>query len=154
MVVSGLFTLWILNGTSTLNWIPVVSLLLYVITSMIGLLPIPWTMTAELFPIEIRGVAHSIAYSLANLLMFAAVQCYESMLITFGGIANVQFFFAVVSVMGAVYTFVFVPETHRKKLSEIEDYFYHNTIYLGQKSKKAKLKEAGRKEQEKLMNNA
>lgn len=44
---------------------------------MIGLLTIPWTMTAELFPMEIRGIAHSISYSMANLLMFAAIQSYR-----------------------------------------------------------------------------
>lgn len=44
---------------------------------MIGLLTIPWTMTAELFPNEIRGVAHSISYSMANILMFFAIQVYR-----------------------------------------------------------------------------
>lgn len=58
-------------------WIPVVFLLLYVCTSMIGLLTIPWTMTAELFPTEIRGIAHSISYSMSNILMFIAVQTYR-----------------------------------------------------------------------------
>lgn len=115
-----------------MNWVPVASILFYVVTSMIGLLPIPWTMTAELFPIEIRGVAHSIAYSMANVLMFLSVQSYETLNYWFSGAAGVQWFFAVVSLAGLVYTFVFLPETHRKKLTDIEDYFNHNTVYLGQ----------------------
>jgi facilitated trehalose transporter len=147
MLLSGLFTMWIHDGTTTMLWVPVTALLLYVVTSMIGLLPIPWTMTAELFPIEIRGVAHSIAYSMANILMFLAVQSYENLMLAFGGAAGVQFFFAVVSLVAVVYTFVVIPETHRKKLSEIEDYFNHNVIYLGQKKKKRKAAEKDAAEQ-------
>ncbi|KAJ8949171.1 hypothetical protein NQ318_021662 [Aromia moschata] len=138
MSFSGLFTYWIKAGTSDQNWVPVVLLLLYVITSMIGLLPIPWTMTAELFPIEIRGVAHSIAYSVANVLMFAAVQSYYTLDEILGGAAGMQWFFAVVSVMASLYVFVFLPETHGKKLSDITSYFVDNTIYLGSGKKKIK----------------
>lgn len=65
------------QGSTDQSWVPVVCLLLYVCSSMIGLLTIPWTMTAELFPTEIRGIAHSISYSMANLLMFAAIQSYR-----------------------------------------------------------------------------
>lgn len=175
MFFSGLFTMWnidgtnlhpsstkkLLNfpstGTTNATWVPVAFLLLFVIASMLGLLPIPWTMTAELFPIEIRGVAHSIAYSSANILMFAAVQCYEGLMSTFNGAAGVQFFFAVISICGMLYTFVFVPETHKKKLTEIEEYFNHNLIYLGQKKEKRKSrgkkeKKVDKEQTEKLMN--
>lgn len=64
-------------GEQGLSLIPVICLLLYVCCSMLGLLTIPWTMTAELFPADIRGIAHSISYSMANLLMFAAIQSYR-----------------------------------------------------------------------------
>jgi len=52
---------------------------------MVGMLTIPWTMTAELFPTEIRGIAHSVSYSMANLLMFAALQSYRSLQTFLGG---------------------------------------------------------------------
>lgn len=113
-------------------------LILYVVASMIGLLPIPWTMTAELFPIEIRGIAHSFAYSTGNLLMFAAIQMYWTLDDWFNGAAGVQWFFSVVSIMASIYTFVLLPETHGKKLSDITKYFNTNTIYLGSNKKAAK----------------
>lgn len=127
-----------LLGTSTKNWVPVAMLLLYVVTSMIGMLPIPWTMTAELFPLEIRGVAHSIAFSIANLLLFASVQSYWTLDEIFHGAAGVQYFFAVIALMGVVYTFLLLPETHKKKLSEITDYFNYNMFYVGFCSKNDK----------------
>lgn len=125
------FKLGFFLGQSDQTWVPVLLILLYVITSMIGLLPIPWTMTAELFPIEIRGVAHSIAFSIANLLMFASVQSYWGLSSIFGGASGIQWFFAVIALTASVYALVFLPETHGKKLSEITQYFNHNTIFLG-----------------------
>ncbi|XP_050302173.1 facilitated trehalose transporter Tret1-like isoform X2 [Anthonomus grandis grandis] len=136
MLLSGFFTMWINNGTSTQKWVPTCLLLLYVITSMIGLLPIPWTMTAELFPIEIRGIAHSIAYSIANIVMFVSIQTFYSLEDLVGGIVGVQWFFAVVALMGSLYTFIFLPETHGKKLSEITNYFVNSSaIYLLSRNK-------------------
>ncbi|KAL1501268.1 hypothetical protein ABEB36_006623 [Hypothenemus hampei] len=129
MLFSGLFTQWIINNTFDQTWTPTALLILYVITSMIGLLPIPWTMTAELFPIEIRGVAHSIAYSANNFIMFASIQSYYTLSDLFGGIVGVQWFFAVVSILAGVYVFIFLPETHGKKLSEITDYFLNSGAF-------------------------
>lgn len=45
------------------------------------------------------------------------------MLSAFGGSAMVQWFFAAVSIAGFFYALLFLPETHGKKLSEIEAYF-------------------------------
>ncbi|KAL3270533.1 hypothetical protein HHI36_021071 [Cryptolaemus montrouzieri] len=135
MFTSGLFTMWIKNGTTTLNWIPVIAVMLYVVSSMIGLLSIPWTMTAELFPIEIRGVAHSWVYSGAYLAMFFSVQNYHTLERECNGVAGVQWFFAAVSLGGLLYSFIFLPETHECELSEIQDYFQENTFYLLRKKK-------------------
>ncbi|KAK9753920.1 Sugar transporter [Popillia japonica] len=130
MLVSGLFTKWTIEGTTSFTWVPVVCLIFYVITSMIGLLPIPWTMTAELFPLEIRGVAQSISYAIANILMFLAVQSYPSLANLLGGVVHAQWFFAVICLIGLVYVFVSMPETHGMKLNVIVEYFVHNTFYI------------------------
>lgn len=105
---------------------------------MVGLLSIPWTIIAELFPIEIRGVAHSIVYSIANVIMFIAIQSYYNLNRLFGGSSGLQYFFAIVSLGGLIYSYVFLPETHKKKLSEIENYFIHHTTYLSYKAANSK----------------
>lgn len=107
---------------------------------MIGLLPIPWTMTAELFPLEIRGVAHSIAYSSANALMFASVQSYRTLERLCDGPYGVQWFFAVIAILGGIYSFIFLPETHKKKLNQIQEYFKTNTIFFLQTKDEEKKK--------------
>lgn len=121
--ISGLFTKWIKEETSTFTWIPIVCFLLYVCSSMIGMLPIPWTMTAELYPNDIRGMGQSISFSVAHILMFCAVQSYRPMLEFFGSSARVQWLFACVSLGGFLFALFFLPETYGKKLSEIEDHF-------------------------------
>lgn len=123
MFISGAVTIWMQQGAMYLSWVPVVCLLLYVCSSMIGLLMIPWTMTAELFPTEIRGLGHAISFSLANILMFIAVQSYRPLLELLGGSHAVQWFFSLVAIVGFFFGLCFLPETHGKKLSEIEAYF-------------------------------
>lgn len=121
--ISGLFTKWIKEETSTHTWIPIACFLLYVCSSMIGMLPIPWTMTAELYHSDIRGMGQSISFSVAHILMFCAVQSYRPMLEFFGSSARVQWLFACVSLGGFFFALFFLPETYGKTLSEIEDHF-------------------------------
>ncbi|XP_076240578.1 facilitated trehalose transporter Tret1 isoform X2 [Calliopsis andreniformis] len=146
MIVSGYFTYLIKEGDRSGYWVPVVCLLLYVCTSMVGMLTIPWTMTAELFPTEIRGIAHSISYSIANLLMFAALQSYRSLQDFLGGSYAVQWFFAGVSIGAAIFVWLLLPETHGKKLSEIEEYFHNNFLAAGAETK-ARKQRARRRQQ-------
>ncbi|XP_076182630.1 facilitated trehalose transporter Tret1 isoform X2 [Ptiloglossa arizonensis] len=138
MIVSGYFTLLIKAGDRSGYWVPVLCLLLYVCSSMVGMLTIPWTMTAELFPTEIRGIAHSISYSIANLLLFTALQSYRSLQSFLGGSYAVQWFFAGISIGAAVFVWLLLPETHGKKLSEIEEYFHNNFLACGAESKARK----------------
>ncbi|XP_003424448.1 facilitated trehalose transporter Tret1-2 homolog isoform X3 [Nasonia vitripennis] len=148
MTVSGYFTMRITAGDKTGNWVPVACLLLYVCTSMVGMLTIPWTMTAELFPTEIRGMAHSISYSIANILMFAAVQSYRNLTQFLGGSHAIQWFFAGVSVGASLFVWLLLPETHGKKLSEIEEYFHNNFLACGAEAK-AKRRRAKRRAEQK-----
>ncbi|XP_044762796.1 facilitated trehalose transporter Tret1-like isoform X1 [Coccinella septempunctata] len=138
MCVSALFTKWIQQKETVHTWVPVAALAMYVVTSMIGLLNIPWTMTAELFPIEIRGMAHSLSNAFAYLLMFVAIQTYYGMKSFFHGLVGTQLFYAAISVSGSLYVLLVLPETHKKKLKEIEEYFLYNTFYLCQNKKKSK----------------
>jgi facilitated trehalose transporter len=131
--MSGLFSYLIKNGTTTATWVPVVFLLLFVVTSMIGLVPIPYTMTAELFPLEVRGVANSISTCMASLLMFVSLQLYPLLHELCNGISGAQIFFGLVTLFGVIYIYIFLPETHEKKLSEIEEYFRQNIVFIGEK---------------------
>nr|CAI5830137.1 unnamed protein product [Callosobruchus analis] len=131
MFVAGLYTSWIQDGTSTAKWVPVMSLLLYVIFSTIGFLNIPAMLIAELFPLEIRGIGYSITYSFYCLFMFTALHSYYNLRNFFGGATHLQWFFSVMCLAGLVYTYIFVPETKGKKLESITEYFRKGCVYIG-----------------------
>gem|GEM_PF-4853478 len=54
----------------------------------------------------------------------------------FGGYDRIQWFFAVMSVLAAIFIYYCLPETHNRELSEIQDYFQNNTFYVGRKKTK------------------
>ncbi|KAK4877988.1 hypothetical protein RN001_010494 [Aquatica leii] len=55
--LSGLNTYWIQQGTSNHTWIPLCLLLCYIAFSSIGIMPIPYIVASEMFPLTIRGIA-------------------------------------------------------------------------------------------------
>lgn len=125
-------------GNMEANFIPAACLLLYLSVSVCGMISIPWTMTAELFTLEIRGMATGLIGALASLLMSAVVKVYPFLPELVGGLHRVLWLFSGVSFTAALFVLVFLPETHNKTLAEIQDYFRHNTVYLLSKSVLAK----------------
>ncbi|XP_019873990.2 facilitated trehalose transporter Tret1 isoform X2 [Aethina tumida] len=136
MFLSGLFTQWIQEGKTTMTWLPVACILLYVVTSIIGVLPIPNMLLAELFPLEIRGTGYSIGYSICCMIMFSALQSYYTLSNMLGGAKNLQWFFSVTCLGALVYSYIFLPETKGVKLTDINTYFKHQSVYIGSHKKK------------------
>lgn len=125
------------------NLVPMICILLYITVSVIGLMSIPWTMTGELFAIEIRGMAQSFMSCIGTLLMFLALKIYPFLDASLGS-AYVQWLFGAVSFGAVIFIFVFMPETHGKTLAEIQEYLEHNTVYITSiDSKKSKAVEDG-----------
>lgn len=114
-----------------MKWVPAVALLLYVMFSAIAFLFLPIMVTAEMYPLEIRGIAYSISQSFNCGCMFAALQSYYSLNHLLGGISNLQYFYAIMSLAGAVYIYIFLPETKGLKLNEVSRYFEEGWIYIG-----------------------
>ncbi|XP_034248386.1 facilitated trehalose transporter Tret1-like [Thrips palmi] len=134
MMLSGYFTLYPENGLD--GWVAVGLVLLYVSMSCCGLLTLPWTMTAELFPDRLRDVGQSFAVFTANLIEFAALQLYPTLMngLQYGpvtGPVGIQWFFAAVALANVVFAIFFLPETRGKSLQEIEEHYQFNTLWLG-----------------------
>lgn len=80
-----------------------------------------------------------------------------------GGAYAIQYFFAGTSIVAFFFALLFLPETHGKKLSEIEDYFRGKSPRSSSKATKPKKPTNNRKpkqtlqtvnESEKMMNGA
>lgn len=110
------------ESTSDLQWIPIVLLLIYFLTSSVGFLIMPFAMNAEIFPIKIRGRATGTAACIGYLFNFIVVKIYPDMagsMMSYG----VFFFYGSFALVGGVFVYFLLPETKGKSYEEIEAYF-------------------------------
>ncbi|KAK6644733.1 hypothetical protein RUM43_001002 [Polyplax serrata] len=110
----------------TLGWIPATSLLLYIVTSTIGFLTLPWAMIGEVFPPEVRGFAAGLTTCMAYIFNFIVVKVYPDMVDAMTEY-GVFFFYGSFSLLGTIFVIAFLPETQGKTLAEIEEYFTGNS---------------------------
>ncbi|VVC44860.1 Hypothetical protein CINCED_3A012419 [Cinara cedri] len=108
------------NGVSALNFIPLVSLGVYISTFSLGFGPIPGVMMGELFSPDVKGLALGIVCVIASLLEFVVVKMYQNLLNWFG-YAVTFWIFAGFCVLGTVFVWFLVPETKNKSLQEIQN---------------------------------
>lgn len=100
----------------------VASLVAYLIFFGISLGPVVWVITAEIFPLEIRGKAVSVALFVnwATSLIISAAFLFLADAI---GMNGVFLLFALMSLLAFLFVYFFVPETKEKTLEEIQEYW-------------------------------
>lgn len=111
-------------------WLSLMCMLLYISAGSVGIMLIPWILPSEMFPTEVKGLFIGPIMAWCNAVMFVAVHFYEDLKNILGGIMGILWFYCFISMVTVLFVFVFIPETHKMKLSEIEDYFKDNTIFL------------------------
>lgn len=105
-----------------LNWLPALTLVLYIFMSTVGFLTLPWAMIGELFPTNVRGLAGGITTCCAYLFSFAVLKTYPEMKDTLGR-QGVFLFYGVTALVGTVFLWLCLPETQGKTLEEVEKMF-------------------------------
>lgn len=108
-----------------LTYLPLVGVIFNVVFSMIGMLPIPWILVGEMFPLEVRPIMSGVVICIAQTFIFICVKIYNDMLIylNFSGTLLV---FVSASIIAIVFSKFALPETKNKSLEEIEQYFKKN----------------------------
>jgi facilitated trehalose transporter len=79
-------------------------------------------MLGELLPERCRGLASGMLSAVVYIYIFVIVKCYPGMLALFGQ-AVVFWVFGLVSALGTIFVYFFLPETRGKTLDEIEQSF-------------------------------
>ncbi|XP_032670538.1 facilitated trehalose transporter Tret1-2 homolog [Odontomachus brunneus] len=102
--------------------IPTVCVLMYIFTSTLGYLVIPFAMVGEVFPAKVKDILSGLTTSIAYVFSSVTVKTYPNMLESMGK-DGVFLFFAVISFIGVVFVTMYLPETKGKTLHEIEDMF-------------------------------
>jgi len=108
------------------NWVPLVCILFNVGVSMLGMVPLPWMMIGELFPLKVRGIMGGVVPSLAYFFIFVTVKISPG-LMTALDTDHIMWLFAGAAAVAACFVAVFLPETRGKSLLQVEKLFASET---------------------------
>lgn len=102
--------------------IPLGALIGYIVFVTVGLVPLPWAMTGEVFPQSLRGVGSGISTSINFLAFFLVVKTSPAMT-TYMQPYGAFLTYGCAALIGGVILYLFLPETKGKTLQQIEDHF-------------------------------
>ncbi|XP_072742616.1 facilitated trehalose transporter Tret1-like isoform X3 [Anoplolepis gracilipes] len=106
-------------NTSNLTWLPAVGVIMYVIMFSVGLSPLPIAMIGELFPTNVKALGSTVTVIAAGVIAFSVTKLYLIIADNFG--IHIPFWiFTACSLAGALFTFLYVPETKGKTLQQIQ----------------------------------
>lgn len=97
-------------------------ILIFMCFGAIGHLVIPWTLISELLPNKARAIGSGFLICFAYILMFLTVQTFLPLLDSLG-VANILYFYALISFLTAPFTYFCIPETLGKTFQEISKSF-------------------------------
>ncbi|XP_018566600.1 facilitated trehalose transporter Tret1 [Anoplophora glabripennis] len=101
------------SENAVVQYIPVVALCLFVVGFSVGIGPIGWIITAEIFEEKIKGRAMSVCTFLIWILAFVSVKLF----VVFEDLWNISvplYVYSVISLAGAFFILFYVPETKNK----------------------------------------
>lgn len=104
---------------TTLRWVAVLSMIIYIASFAMSLGPIMWLIISEIFPLNIRGIGASLAISASwgfNML----VSITFLTLVEFIGTSHTFWLYALLCVLAWIFVYFIVPETKNCSLEQIE----------------------------------
>ncbi|KAJ8920261.1 hypothetical protein NQ315_011922 [Exocentrus adspersus] len=108
------------SSTDSILWIPIFSLVFYILSFNFGMCSVPWTLCSELFPNNVKQIAASCVSSTCWLTTFLITRFFNDMNDGLGR-AGTFWFFAACCLTAAIFSVIMVPETKGKSFSEIQD---------------------------------
>lgn len=105
---------------SSLGWLPLTSVMLYLLGFSLGFGPIPWLMMGEILPAKIRGPSASICTAFNWLCTFTVTKTFHNILEGIGPYGTF-WLFGCICFVGLFFVVICVPETRGKSLEQIEN---------------------------------
>ncbi|KAJ8939310.1 hypothetical protein NQ314_011168 [Rhamnusium bicolor] len=99
-----------------------VVLVVYMSVLTIGLVPVPWAVMSEIFPLAHRGIGNGLSSLINYAFIFSVVKPTPWMFTNMGN-DGTFLLFGCLCLAGTVALAIFLPETKNKPLHEIEDHF-------------------------------
>ncbi|EDS35465.1 sugar transporter [Culex quinquefasciatus] len=126
-----------------LSWMSLIFLISYIIFVGIGLFPLPWCMSGEIFPVATRGIGSGLTSSFNFISFFVVIKTGPSLFAAFG--TNGTFMiYGIISLLGTLVLYMILPETKNRTLQQIEE-----TFRSGWRTSESKTPAAGPTEQSK-----
>lgn len=104
------------------GWIPIISLILFMISFSLGLGPIPWLIMGEILPLNVKQISSIIASSFNWLCAFLIITFYSNLLQVIGN-EWMYLIFSFICLFCAIFSIKSIPETKGKSFREIEQLF-------------------------------
>lgn len=104
------------------SWIPLSSLVSFLIAFSLGYGSIPWLLAAEMVPLRARSTIGGLATFANGLFAFTVTKTFSE-LQDFAGNYGTFWIYSALSFVGCVFVFIVLPETKGKELEEITNYF-------------------------------
>lgn len=108
-----------LKDVSSIGWVPIISLVVFIITYCLGFGPLAWAVMGELFPGNIKSVASSATASFCWILGFFITNYFGAMTSLVGKSGSFGLF-TVCCFISAAFVYKYLPETTGKSLIEIQ----------------------------------
>lgn len=108
------------HNVQPIFWLPVVTLIAYMLTYCSGFGPLPWAVMGELFPGNVKSSASTVTASFCWILGFLITKFFANM-VDVMGTSGSFWFFAGCCVIAGVFVYKFLPETSGKSLQEIQE---------------------------------
>lgn len=105
---------------TNLGWLPLTSVMIYLLGFSLAFGPIPWLMMGEILPARIRGAAASICTAFNWLCTFTVTKTFHNIIDAISP-AGTFWLFGCICFIGLFFVIVCVPETRGKSLDEIEN---------------------------------
>ncbi|XP_022169574.1 facilitated trehalose transporter Tret1-like [Myzus persicae] len=106
------------EATPPYGFVLIVAFIAYVFFALLAMLPLPWAICGEVFPMAVKGVMGGIVQVIGYELMFLVIKVYPGCVSTFG----VEFVWSVFTIFcfaSALFGAFIMPETKGKSLNEI-----------------------------------
>lgn len=114
------------EDVSSISWLPVMCLVVYIITYCLGFGPLPWAVMGELFPAHIKSSASTATASGCWFLGFILTKFFSTVSDVIG-IDGSFWIFSGCCAFAFLFVYKFLPETSGKSLQEIQDILNGNT---------------------------
>ncbi|KAH9424590.1 facilitated trehalose transporter Tret1-2 homolog [Dermatophagoides pteronyssinus] len=109
------------------GWIPIVSMVFFIISFSLGLGPIPWLIMGEILPLNVKKLSTIIVSSFNWFCAFIIITFYNQLVETVSSQLT-YLMFSLICLSCAIFNIIYLPETKGKSFQEIEQLFIQNQV--------------------------